>query len=603
MSLEFTVGIDDKVTTPATAMARSMATAAAQARVLAREGQAVEAALVKASALGKSTAQIDKLKAAHAQLLAEYQKVVPALSAVNKAEAEAAAKAEAASAAKKAKLASDVQAAKTLGVLREAFGGVAAGAREFASALAAGDVAGVVKGIADTAAGAAKALDLIVPGLGQIASAAIAAWGAVAGFFINAAEKALDVGEKLKLLSAQFESLGGGYSGEQILSVVDAVAKKTGQARDEVARLAKTFEGIGVQDLGQLETALSAARASALISADGSSAAFEALSKKIQAAVDNTGHLKIADRGLKQIAETGARASDVAAAMGVSVAVLDARLKAGTQDAAQFGDALNKALIEKGAKAVDVAANSLDGLKKRFSNSLDKLFEGVKTGPFLEELAKVVDLFDQSTASGAAMHDAIVETLDAIFDAASTALPYVRTGFLLAAIAVVSLLEVLDGLYENFKSVLDVANLATDAASNFVAGLVDGIANGVPRVIDAAKNAAQALVTAVKDELGVHSPSVVMMEVGKNVSAGMAQGIANDNSVAGAARDLGRDTAEAGATVANAPASEGGGGSLTVNVGGIHINGAGKSAEDLTEESVALVFERMAAAQGYGSAA
>jgi hypothetical protein len=580
-----------------------MATAAAEARVLAREGQAVEAALVKASALGKSTGSINKLKAAHAALLAEYQKVAPAAQAFAAAEAKVASETEQAAkaakhAAEQAKLVQALRAQEakdhgaSIKAIFKAGDEARAKVKEQAEAQAAA-IAHVGENLAEMAGFAAAG-----------AGIAIAAWTAIGSAVFSLAEKALDANEKLKLLTAQFESLGGGHSGEQILGVVDEVAKRTGQARDEVARLAKTFEGIGVRDLGQLQTELEAARASALISADGSSAAFEALSKKIQAAVDNTGHLKIAERGLKQIAETGARASDVAAAMGVSVAVLDARLKAGTQDAAQFGDALSKALIDKGAKAVDVAANSLDGLKKRFSNSLDKLFEGVNTGPFLDELSRVVDLFDQSTASGAAMHEVIVTTLDAIFDAASTALPYVRTGFLLAALAVVSLLEMLDGLYENFKSALDIAEQATDAAENFVTGLVDGITNGIPLVIDAAKNAAQSVVGAVKDELGIQSPSVVMMDVGQNVSAGMAQGIANDNSVAGAARDLGRDTAEAGAAVGSAPAPEGGGGgTLTVNVGGIHINGAGKDAQNLTEEAVSLVFERIAAAQGYGSAA
>ena len=640
MALEFTVGVNDQLSTPATAMARSMAVAAAQAKILATQGAAVEAALVKASALGASTQKVDALKAAHARLLAEYVKVAPAANAAAAAAARVAeAQAHEAAAAKAAKEASSarkealLKSIEQLGIMREALGSAAEGAKAFGEALLAGDAGGAVKAFGETIGGAAKALDLLAPGLGQLVSAAIGAEAAVAGLVIGGlqklVERAIESSDKVALLKAQLESLGGGASGGNILKVVDEVAAKTGQARDEVGRLARTFEGIGIHDLGKLQDALLASRASALISASGSSGAYETLAKKIAGVAEHGGNLKIPDKGLAKIAETGARATDVAAQLGIGVETLDARLKAGTIKASEFGDALEKALITKGAKAVDVAANSLDGIKNRFANSIAAIFDvGDHVDPLLEAFGKLADLFDQNTESGKAMHLAVEVIIDKVGELAKSAVP-VLEDILIYTLEVALRLVEMGEHWDDVKTSIEGVALAVtgpfgaavagvtlliegltdwgpkayEAAVAFIDGLVNGIEGGLARVGDAAAKVAHSAVDAVEGALGIHSPSVVMMDVGDNVAQGMAAGMAANDNVSAAARDMGQ-SAYAGAGAAVGGAGGGGGGNhYHFEVGGLHVNGAGKDVQEVSEEALALLLERAAATQGLGTAA
>lgn len=65
-----------------------------------------------------------------------------------------------------------------------------------------------------------------------------------------------------------------------------------------------------------------------------------------------------------------------------------------------------------------------------------------------------------------------------------------------------------------------------DVGSNIVQGIANGISNGIQWVVDAAKRVAGAALQAVKDFLGIKSPSQVMADqVGLQMSAGIGVGI------------------------------------------------------------------------------
>lgn len=143
-----------------------------------------------------------------------------------------------------------------------------------------------------------------------------------------------------------------------------------------------------------------------------------------------------------------------------------------------------------------------------------------------------------------------------------------------------------------------VAGAAT-AAYDFVAGLVSGIANGAGQVIGAVTGLASSATGAFKSALGISSPSKVMMSLGGHVASGTAEGIeAGSGDVHGAASGM-ATAAVAGATSGGGTSSGGGGskGDTTINVT-VQIDGAGKSAMDITQEMVALVFERAALSAG-----
>ena len=142
---------------------------------------------------------------------------------------------------------------------------------------------------------------------------------------------------------------------------------------------------------------------------------------------------------------------------------------------------------------------------------------------------------------------------------------------------------------------------AAGLAVDFVKGLVDGISNGASAVVGAVTNLAGGAKNAFKGALGIASPSKEMAKLGKFAGEGVAVGLdASTSKVASAAGDLGGSAL--GATAGGASGGGKGGGGITVNVasGAIVIQGAGKGAEDLTEQAISLLFERIALAQGLG---
>jgi hypothetical protein len=84
-----------------------------------------------------------------------------------------------------------------------------------------------------------------------------------------------------------------------------------------------------------------------------------------------------------------------------------------------------------------------------------------------------------------------------------------------------------------------VASYFTSVGTAISQGIAKGIRDGASSIISAAKNAARDAYNAAKSELGIKSPSRVMMEVGRNYAEGFAMGISqNAGLVSNAARSV-----------------------------------------------------------------
>lgn len=148
----------------------------------------------------------------------------------------------------------------------------------------------------------------------------------------------------------------------------------------------------------------------------------------------------------------------------------------------------------------------------------------------------------------------------------------------------------------------------SEIASQFIAGIVAGLSSGASAVIATATGIASGAVGAVKAALGIASPSKVMMEMGLHTTAGMVDGLdtgAKDVSTSatemanGATVSASKGLSEMGNS-SDAPKSKGSSTGITIDVGGITISGVGSTGEALsiTEQQIALIFEKVALAQG-----
>ena len=89
-----------------------------------------------------------------------------------------------------------------------------------------------------------------------------------------------------------------------------------------------------------------------------------------------------------------------------------------------------------------------------------------------------------------------------------------------------------------FKSILPYIKSAIDAvkqwfielknselAKSIIDGLANGLTAGIARIRDAAIELGTKLINAIKEILGIHSPSTVMFEIGENIVQGLVNGI------------------------------------------------------------------------------
>ncbi len=89
----------------------------------------------------------------------------------------------------------------------------------------------------------------------------------------------------------------------------------------------------------------------------------------------------------------------------------------------------------------------------------------------------------------------------------------------------------LNGIIDGFNQVMDgfrnhVWSVMTGIGGRIADGLASGIKNGMSRVMDALNWIASVAPGWVRDALGIHSPSTVFADIGANIMAGLAEGIA-----------------------------------------------------------------------------
>lgn len=572
---------------------------------------------------------------------------------------------------------STFDAANAMNVGKETISAAFQGIGNAAKSLAAGDVKGAVQGLTDSVASMAKLLDLAVPGLGEAAAAVIQIAGGLvgitAGLIKSGVEFAIASSQAKTQMLAMFDALGEGkISGEQVDDMLDGLSAKLGVTKDAMVPLVKQFAAMGVTSQAALEQMTTAAlSAKALVGgAQAGADAFATLEKKIQTASAAGQGLKIPLKGLGSLADMGLTVDDVAKKMGVSSAKLAQELKAGTANAGKFGDALQKALIEKGAGPLEKMSLGAANLSDMFHQYIGDLFEDMSADvePFMKAIKDLFGIFDsKSKPSGAALKAGIGAFFHQVFAALTKVVPMVKhflldiiiyglkayiaikpivakvkefaasaTGAMIlgkvmsslwtvlkvvgvvilvvvaalavlwAAMVAVSVVvwtvvgAILDFVAETSEALGKWIMGAVQAASDFIAGLVNGIKNGAAAVIAAVTGVVGGAIDAAKKKLGIASPSKVMMQIGGQTGEGFAGGLDDKASdVHGAASGLATAAvkgAQAPAPAASSgPSSGGGGTNVEINV---QIDGAGKSAEQITEEMISQAWERVALAAG-----
>ncbi len=237
---------------------------------------------------------------------------------------------------------------------------------------------------------------------------------------------------------------------------------------------------------------------------------------------------------------------------------------------------------------------------------LDMVIYGLKAYIAIKPIVKAIKEFAAS-AEGATIISTVLSSLWTILQAVGVVIGIVviAAGLLWLAMVAVSVgvwtavgaLIALPG--QAGAALAEWVTGAASAATNFIDGLVNGITSGAVKVVGAVKGLASAATGALTSALGIKSPSRVMMGLGAHTSAGFAEGIE------GGAEDVhGASSGVAGAAVKGASGADGapggaagGGGGANIMVS-INVDGAGKSAPEITVEMVSQCFQQMALQAG-----
>ena len=134
--------------------------------------------------------------------------------------------------------------------------------------------------------------------------------------------------------------------------------------------------------------------------------------------------------------------------------------------------------------------------------------------PILQAIGKLLGAVDLDILSvTAAIGDAIVKVRDWI-DAHNIFAKSIEIVLSYLGKAVKGIKDWIDGLKESDNIPRDI-----------ILGIFNGLKSGIGMIVSAAKDIAQTIIQTIKDILGIHYPSTVMMEVGKNVILGLVEGL------------------------------------------------------------------------------
>lgn len=260
-------------------------------------------------------------------------------------------------------------------------------------------------------------------------SIAVEAVGAVALAFgaavVAGASLAIEANELKLQMTTLFDALGNGQtSGAETIGMLDQLGDRIGRTRKELAPMAQQMMALGITELPALEKAVTANASAMALMGDKGTAAFSSVMKQVELASAAGGKMK---NPLKAMADLGlGQGQDVAASMGISLKTLQSQIKAGSVDAKKFGDAIQDALIKKGAGPLARAGMSLTNVWAKFQENISKLFEDVEVGPFLEQVKDLFDIFGQGQNSGKALKSGIGGFFKEVFASATKVVPLVR---------------------------------------------------------------------------------------------------------------------------------------------------------------------------------
>lgn len=405
---------EQRATAAAAAQAAAQAAQAAREQAAAeREAQREAAAAAREAAREKATAareaareQVSAAKEAAREMIAIAKQAEEQQKAAAKADVDAFRAKQAQAAQEKEwskQRTADQLAGKTPDQLRDRMAALQAQVKTGDDALL--GFTTQLRGIGEAAAPAVAALTAVAAGVGALAHEAIAA--------------------------TQAKDAVRAMLGPDVLDAVERMSERLPFTADQLSEMAKGLSIAGYSG-AVLEGRLEAVAASAAKMRDGGAAA-QYLFERLKGMADMGEKVELSDRFLRMVRSAGLSVDDVAKALGVSAD----KLKTMSLDAGAFGDAIQRALIAKGAGALSVMGSSLDVIKAKILEGLGDSFDslGEIVHPLMEQVRSFASEIFKGSAGSQILAGIVHDVLAPAFEVATRAVRAAHIGFLYLEIA------------------------------------------------------------------------------------------------------------------------------------------------------------------------
>jgi len=287
-----------------------------------------------------------------------------------------------------------------------------------------------------------------------VAAALVAVAAAAAAAVVAGAALAVQMGEARQAFEATAQAMiGTSGAGAKTSEMINKLAEELPIARDKLRELSIGLMKAGVRDGPALEKAMRAAGAATALFGDQGAEAFTALvakTKKFEEAGKAFKNLKPLMQGM------GMSVKDLSKELGVPADKLEGMMKTGKITSAQLGDALENAMIKRGANAVEIANKRMGVMWDKMKTGAMDIFDGVvETEGYKSFLTFIKSLGTMFGASAGDAKKTVTSAFGSIFGIMTKVLTFGITYSLKFAVALIrvyiAMFPVIHALLEGFR--------------------------------------------------------------------------------------------------------------------------------------------------------
>lgn len=285
-------------------------------------------------------------------------------------------------------------------------------------------------GLTTAASGLGVALNPVTLMIAAVALTAAAATAIVTGLAMAlyaGVTAAIQFAEQRRGLVSSLGALTDG-GGKQAVQMLDELGKRLPYTTAQMGEWAKKVAGAGARDLPSMKLGVQAVAAATAVLGDEGGQKVIGLIQRYRLLAEAGAKVKIDTKAITKLKDSTVDINDVARALGTTAT----KMMGTSIAAADLGNAIQKAIINKGKGALEDLGLSWDTISAKFKENVGSLFEGVgdDAKAFMGEVRGIADEFTRGSATSTVAKSAIGAVFHVIFDLGTRALHAVHIGFL-----------------------------------------------------------------------------------------------------------------------------------------------------------------------------